>query len=116
MYDLADITSENGIDGQSVLPLARKTGGWKRRSHVTCRYANSLCYIDDDTWALGSIDGEMQEVFDLTSDPGCTAMLDESEARDRWKGAWERLLSDAGGQFPDYRTSRTTDALGRKLK
>lgn len=115
-YDLANITSEVGIHGQSVLPLVRKTAGWKPRSHVSCRYANSLCYIDDDTWALGNIDGDMQEVFDLTSDPNCMVILEESEARNRWKGAWECLLSDAGGQFPDYRTSRTTDALGRNLK
>ena len=116
VYELANITSEDGIDGQSVLPLVRKTAGWKRRNHVTCRYANSLCYIDDDTWALGSIDGHVQEAFDLTSDPGCRAMLDERQAHDRWKGAWQRLVADAGGEFPDYHTSKTTDALGRKLK
>lgn len=116
VYDLANITSKDGIHGQSVLPLVRKTAGWKSRSYVTCRYANSLCYIDDDTWALGSIDGKMQEVFDLKSDPKCLCVLGEGESCQRWKGAWERLLLDAGGCFPDYRTRSMTDALGRKLK
>ncbi len=115
VYDLASITSEDGIHGQSVLPLVRKTAGWKPRNYVTCRYGNSLCYIDDNTWALGNIDGTMQEVFDIKSDPDCMRMLNKDAARQRWKGAWERLLLDAGGCFPDYRTKRITDALGRGI-
>ena len=116
VYDLADVAPDDTIHGQSLLPLVRKTAGWQPRSHVTCRYANCLCYIDDNTWALGNIDGNMQEVFDLTSDPDCMVPLKGSEAEKRWKGAWERLLSDAGGKFPDYRGSKRTDALGRDLK
>ena len=114
VYDLANITSHGGIDGQSVLPLIKGFADWSRRDWVTCRYANSLCYIDDSTWALGDVGGTALEVFDLNSDPGCRSALSGQEAADRWKGAWKGLLSDAGGRFPDYRHADTTDALGRK--
>jgi hypothetical protein len=64
---------------------------------------------------LGSIDGEVQEVFDLVSDPECRVSLAAAAAAESWQIAWARLLADAGGSFPDYRErSRTTDALGRK--
>jgi len=116
VYDLAGITSKDGIHGQSVLPLVQATKGWKSRDYVTCRYGDSLCYIADDTWALGNIDGKIQEVFDLKSDPNCMVILGKNDARQRWKNAWEYLLRDAGGHFPNYRIKRMTDALGRKLK
>jgi len=116
VYDLANLKSPYGIDGQSLLPLVREAGDWQPRHHVTCRYVDSVCYIDDDTWALGSIDGKMKEVFDLASDPKCMSPLDDGDAHTRWKRAWKHLLSDAGGSFPDYRSRETTDALGRAKK
>ena len=115
VYDLAGLESRDGIDGQSLLPLTNGDGHWRSREYVTCRYANSLCYIDGRTWALGDIDGEVQELFDLDADPDCREPLPEQEARARWAPAWRRLLDDAGGVFPDYRGGAHTDALGRPL-
>ena len=116
VYDLAGITPPSEIHGQSVLPLLREKAGWHDREYVTCRYADSVCYIDDETWAIGDIDGNLLEIFDLNTDPDCMKPLGESEAEGRWKLAWDRLLSDAGGEFPDYRGLPKTDALGRSLE
>ncbi len=113
VYDVAGVESGDGVSGQSLLPLCNGTHGWERRDYVTCRYANSVSYIDDQIWALGDIDGRCQEVFDLQSDPGCRSPLAEGDAGPLWAHAWERLLHDAAGQFPDYRAARRTDALGR---
>jgi len=113
VYDIAGVTPSQPIAGQSLLPLCGGRGTWRRREFVTCRYANSVCYIDDTTWALGDTDGRMQEVFDLERDPHCRAPLPEDAAAARWSHAWERLLRDAGGEFPDYRGTSVTDALGR---
>ena len=113
-YALAGIESTQGITGQSLLPLVRGEEGWKRREYVTCRYADSLCYIDDTTWAFGHIDGDLLEAFDLEDDPECKEPLGGRDAQRRWERAWERLLTDAGGEFPDYRIAPKSDALGRK--
>jgi len=113
-YALAGLESAQGIAGQSLLPLTRGEEGWRSRDYVTCRYGDSLCYIDDTTWAFGDIDGDSLEAFDLDRDPACTQPLDEEDARKRWTLAWERLCADAGGEFPDYRVAPSSDALGRK--
>ena len=114
VYDLSGIESENGLDGQSLLPLLRKTGVWRKREYVTCRYGHFVSYIDDRTWALGDVDGTLQEAFDLSADPQCRTPIPKGDARRRWKQAWERLLYDAGGEFPDYRKMKRTDAIGQK--
>ena len=41
-YDLAGMRSEQGVDGQSLLPLLTGQGAWRSREYVTCRYTNSL--------------------------------------------------------------------------
>ena len=112
-YDLAGVTSGDGLDGRSLLPLLRGTDGWSPREYVTCRYGHSVCYVDDQTWALGDVDGTVQELFDLKVDPHCQVDVLEGEG-DRWKLAWERLLRDAGGASPDYRQMTQTDAIGQK--
>jgi arylsulfatase A-like enzyme len=123
-YDLAGLRSAQGMDGQSLLPLLGGEGMWKRREYVTCRYGHSLCYIDDRSWVLTNVDGESAEVFDLEADPLCTCDIAEVDDSTRFRTAWERLLSDAGGELPDYRGDwleklpnyrgvRETDALGR---
>lgn len=114
VYDLAGIESPHRISGQSLYPLCGGRGGWKKREYITCRYANSLCFLDDSTWALGDIDGHLQEVFDLKNDPECRSPLERKDAEHRWERAWRRLLDDAGGDFPDYRAVQKTDALGRR--
>jgi len=112
VYDLAGIHSEQGLDGQSLMPLLGGAGTWKRREYVTCRYGHSLCYIDERSWVLTHVDGIPQEIFDLESDPHCTRDIKDTADQSRFKVAWERLLADAGGSFPDYRGSRETDAIG----
>ena len=111
-YEVLGVGSEQGIDGRSLLPLLSGGDGWRGREYATCRYGNSVCCIDDQTWALGDIDGNAQDVFDLQSDSECMTPLDDGERASRWRVAWERLLDDAGGAFPDYRP-KPTDALGR---
>ena len=113
VYDLTGIESAQSISGQSLCPLCGGNGNWERREYATCRYADCLWHADDSIWALGSIDGTYQEVFDIKADPECRAPLAQEEAVPLWDRAWRRLLSDAGGEFPDCRTSQATDALGR---
>ena len=114
IYALTGAESADGIEGQSLLPLITGEGTWETRDYVTCRYNNSVCYIDDQTWAMGDIHGNPQELFDLRSDPGCQSNVLGAEGDERWKAAWERLLADAGGEIPDYRDARRTDAIGQK--
>ena len=114
IYELAGVRPAQSIHGRSLIPLIRHAPGWKRRPLITCRYADSVCYVDDHTWALGNIDGKVQEVFDLDSDPGCRTPLSEAQARRRWAVAWRSLVSDAGGSFPDYRAKDKTDAIGQR--
>jgi arylsulfatase A-like enzyme len=115
VYDLAGTDPEQQIHGQSLMPLLTNRDGWTARQYVTCRYANSLCYIDDHTWALGNIDGHAEQVFDLDADPQCTRDIAASDNGKRWKTAWDRILHDADGELPDYRTTDFSDALGRRL-
>jgi arylsulfatase A-like enzyme len=114
VYALAGIKSADGIDGQSLLPLINGTEDWKTREYLTCRYANYLCYIDDHTWAMGDIDGNPRELFDLESDPDCQVNIREKDGEKRWKQAWDRLIYDAQGDMPDYRNMNRTDAIGQK--
>jgi len=116
VYDLAGVESPLGVDGRSLWPLLDGEGqgtGWSEREYATCRYRDSLCYVDGTCWALGDIDGRVQEVFDLQSDPDCLSPLSQEQAASLWERAWKRLLDDAGGEFPDYRNEANTDALGR---
>jgi len=112
--ELAGVESETGLDGRSLLPLLGKPGEWKKRDYVTCRYAHSLCYIDDQTWALGGVGGSAQEMFDLEADPECQHDILARDGAARWQQAWARLLEDAGGELPDYRQMGRTDAIGQK--
>ena len=114
IYDLTGAKTDEGVDGHSLLPLVVGEGEWPARAYVTCRYGHSLCYIDDATWVLTDIDGQPQDVFDLKTDPLCQEPLDVSSAQERFAAAWKRLLADAGGDFPDYRDHKQTDALGRE--
>ena len=112
-YDFAGLRSEQGVHGQSLRPLLTGEGAWQRREYVTCRYGHSLCYIDDRIWALTNIDGELQELFDLEADPQCQRDIAGRADPSLFRRAWDRLLADAGGSFPDYRRVQQTDAVGR---
>ena len=114
VYDLAGLEPAQGIEGRSLLPLFEGAQGSNGREYVTCRYGDSVCYIDDETWALGDIDGGLRECFDPAQDPACARPLDGVGASRRWERAWQRLLEDAGGAFPDYRDHEKSDALGRR--
>lgn len=113
LFDLAGVGSAQGTDGQSLMPLLTGEGSWTPREYVTCRYGNCLCYIDDQYWILTDIDGQLQEVFDLTSDPKCLCDIKDYVDAEVFGRAWERLLQDAGGSFPDYREQKQTDAIGQ---
>jgi len=115
LYDLAGMGREQGLDGQSLLPLLTGEGTWTSRGYVTCRYGHDLCYIDDRSWVLTDVDGELQEMFDLESDPECMDDVAELMGSSHFPPAWDRLLRDAGGSFPDYRGRRETDAIGQKV-
>jgi arylsulfatase A-like enzyme len=114
IYDLAGVRPAQEIHGQSLLPLIEGKEGWQGRPYVTCRYGNSLCYVDGETWLLTNIDGKLQELYDPRSDPDCMHDLAAGSDPSIFRRAWDRLLTDAGGSFPDYRVRERTDALGRK--
>lgn len=114
VYALSGIESENSIHGQSLLPFLNKTGKWQKREYITCRYGHSVCCIDEQTWALGDVNGTPQEIFNLQTDPQCQTNILRSGGQHRWEQAWERLLHDAGGNFSDYREMKRTDAIGHQ--
>ena len=116
IYALAGLNSDQGIDGKSLMLLLTGGGSWEPRDYVTCRYANSLCYIDGQHWILTDIDGQLQELFDLKSDPNCKHDIKDKVDSAIFERAWQRLLQDAGGSFPDYRERKRTDAIGQTLK
>lgn len=113
IYDLTGLYSDQGIDGQSLTPLLTGKGSWQPRDYVTCRYANSLCYIDDQHWILTNIDGQLQELFHLESDPNCKCDIKDKVDSAIFARTWQHLLQDADGSFPDYRKQKRTDAIGQ---
>ena len=115
-YDLAGIESADGLDGQSLVPLMTGGGGnWRPREYVTCRLGHSLCCIDDASWVITNIDREARDIFDLETDPACQTDISAKDNGARLDPAWDRLLHDAGGEFPDYRKKKETDAIGEKV-
>ena len=112
--DVTGTQSSDGIDGQSLRPLLAGQGSWNRREYVTCRYGNSLCCIGERSWVLTDIDGLPQEIFDLETDPACRRGMGPAAAPERFSLALQRLLEDAGGEFPDYRGAAQTDAIGQR--
>ena len=113
VYELAGLHSNQGIGGESLMSLLTGKGSWEPRDYITCRYANSLCYIDEQNWILTNIDGQLQEIFDLNSDPNCQNDVKDKVDSAVFERAWQCLLQDAGGGFPDYRERRQTDAIGQ---
>ena len=114
VYDLAGLESEQGIDGESLTPHLGKDGAWTGREYVTCRYGDSVCCVDETTWAMGDIHGTCTELFDLTADPGCMNDIRHTAGADRWNRAWDNIRADAGGELPDYSEAGRTDAIGQK--
>ena len=115
VYDLAGIDSSDGLHGRTLRPLLTGTGDWRRREYVTCRYADSLCCLDDKSWVITNIDGEVRDVFDMESDPACQTDIASKDNGVRFRKAWDRLVADAGGDLPDYRERARTDAIGEKV-
>jgi len=114
VYDLAGVEPLQGVDGQSLLPLLGGQGAWTERPYVTCRYGHSVCMIDEHYWVIMNVDGQVLEAFDLAADPHCRHDLGTSLPADVRDLAWHRILDDAGGELPDYREKRRTDAIGQK--
>jgi len=113
VYDLAGVKPSQPIDGRSLKPLLTGEGEWRPRPYVTCRYGESLCYIDSEYWVICDVDGSSREIFDLSRDPECQRDLAQEADPQIFERAWSRLLRDAGGNLPDYRGRKKTDALGR---
>jgi len=114
VYDLAGVAQHQPIEGQSLLPLVTGKGQWQRREYVTCRYGDSLCYIDDQYWVRTDVNQQLGEAFDLTVDPSCQQDLADALPAEVFARAWERLLADAGGELPRYDEDFWTDAIGQK--
>jgi len=98
------------LDGQDLSPLA-SGAAWQARPYLTCRYGNDLWYRDRENWLLFDLDGQPRARFDLTRDPKCQQNV-VGDGSDSVARAWECLLADAGGELPDYRNLRSTDAIG----
>jgi len=113
IYDLAGVESTQEQHGRSLRPLLTGEGKWEPREYATCRYGNSLCYVDQDSWVLIDLDGGTREIYDRKTDPECMHNVAE-QAPERGELAWKRLRGDAAGELPDYRTARQTDAIGEK--
>ncbi len=114
IYDLAGVEPGQPIDGQSLSPLLTGEGDYREREYVTSRYANNLCHIDGSNWVICGIDGNIIHIFDLQEDPGCQRDIQEVADPGIFQNAWTHLLFDAGGEFPDYRERKSTDAIGRE--
>jgi len=116
VYDACGVSRHQGIDGQSLRPLLTGEEGWRRRPYVTCRFDDSLCYIDDEHWVRTNVRQEAGEVFDVKADPQCRAPLDWASHGSITQRAWDHLLADAGGEFPvyDMQTYQRTDAVGQR--
>ena len=114
LYDLVDLDMQQSLHGQSLLSLLSGKRHWHPRPYVTCRYGHSLCYIDDQHWLLGDIEGNLHEAFALDSDPSCQNNIAAHVSGDVWKRAWDALVKDADGAFPDYRDQDQTDAIGQR--
>lgn len=115
IYDLAGVQPAERQQGQSLRPLLTGAGEWQPRPYATCRYGHSLCYVDEESWVLMDIEGGTREIYDRRADPECKRNV-AAEAPERGELAWARLREDAGGELPDYRTARQTDAIGEKAR
>ncbi len=112
IYDLAGLTPGQSIDGHSLIPILKRDGNWKNRGYMTCRYGHDFAYIDRRNWVLCDIDGNASGIFDLENDPECRVDLGDEADPAITDLAWKRLKLDAGGELPDYREKKRTDAIG----
>ena len=111
VYDLVGISSFSGVDGASLRPLVNGQNTWSRREYATCRYSNSVCYIDDNHWIMTNIDREPLEVFDLGTDPDCQCNIADRVDKAVFDRAWKRIVDDADGELPDYRDAGCPQSL-----
>ncbi len=114
VYELAGVAEHQPIDGRSLLPLITGEGKWQPREYITCRYNDSLCYIDDDHWLRTNVKKELCEAFAVQQDPGCQHNIADSLEPAIFEEAWEKIMADAGGEMPVYVDGRRTDAIGQK--
>src|ERR1039457_1246092 len=75
LYDLAGVAPPEPVDGRSLRLLLTGEGAWEPRGDATCRYGNSLCYVDRDSWVLLDLDGQSREIYDRRADPACRQNL-----------------------------------------
>ena len=116
IYDIAGIKSSDGIDGQSLLPLLMGSGLWKKREYITCRYANSISYIDRKNWILTDLDRRQNECFDLENDLNCQNDISKEVSSKCFDKAWNYIRYDAGGDLINHGLNNNqTDAIGQKV-
>jgi arylsulfatase A-like enzyme len=115
LVDAAGVEPLGELEGCSLLPLiAGSPERFPSREYLTCRYGNSVWYVDDKNWFFSTVRREGPRLFDLEADPTCQHNIAD-RATDRIDRAWERIMLDAGGELPHYARQRATDALGRPV-
>jgi len=110
VYDVAGAASQEGIPGQSLCPVIRRDRG-SQWEYLTSRYDHSVWYFDGTRWVFAEMDGR-RSVYRW--EDARLVEPDDSLREDDFALAWERILADAGGELPDYREQKRTDAVGQK--
>ena len=111
-YEAAQIEPSQTIDGFSLLPaLSGDPGGG--RDYLTSRYGHTVWHFDGEWWAFCEVDGKDRHLFQVIEDPGLQNDLGASPGP-VWEKIWQRILADAGGELPDYRDLKATDAIGQR--
>jgi hypothetical protein len=70
-------------------------------------------YYDGTWWIFCGVDGNDPHVFHRGEDLDCHRDLGTT-ADEAFQRGWERLKADAGGDLPDYRDRKRTDAIGQR--
>ena len=110
VYDIADAKPRDGIHGQSLSPIiqGRAQSRWE---YLTSRYDHTVWHFDGTRWVFAEMDGKRSA---YRWEDGQLVEPDDSLREDDFALAWERILADAGGELPDYREHKRTDAVGQK--
>ena len=112
VYDATDVSPSQAIEGTSLLDAVGGQHLAGARDYVTSLYNSTAWYRDRRWWVFCEIDGSDPHAFDLESDPTMQHDLGLS-AREAIETAFGRIRQDAGGDLPDYRGAKHTDAIGQ---
>jgi len=101
ILDFLGIEPPMEVDGRSLRPLVTGEGEFKSREYVTSAFNRYVWVRDEDYAYIARGDGEEAELFDLRKDPEQRVNI-AGERPDVAEGMFERMLRDAGGEFPDH--------------